>query len=75
MPAGGADGVGEEYAISAAANPAVDQSAHRRSADPNRRRSVSPAPEGVFFHAAKGSDERKRRPPPGATAVDAVPPR
>jgi hypothetical protein len=28
---GGADGVGDEYAISAAANPAADQSAHRRS--------------------------------------------
>ena len=26
---GGADGVGDEYAISAAANPAADQSAHR----------------------------------------------
>jgi hypothetical protein len=63
MPAGGAHGVGDEYAISVAANPAADQSAHRRSADPNRRRSVSQAPEGVFFHAAKGSDARKSRTP------------
>jgi hypothetical protein len=29
---------GDEYAISAAVNPAVEQSAHRRSATPNRRR-------------------------------------
>jgi hypothetical protein len=36
-------------------------------ARPNRRRSVSPAPEGVFCHAAKGSAERKGRPPPPLT--------
>jgi hypothetical protein len=29
---------GDEYAISVAANPLVEQSAHRRSANPNRRR-------------------------------------
>src|SRR6202521_4558145 len=68
-PGGGADGVGEEYAISAAANPAADQSAHRRSAHPNRRRSVSPALEGVFCHAAKGSAERKGRTPPQALSA------
>jgi hypothetical protein len=62
-PGGGAEGVGDEYAISAAANPAADQSAHRCSVCPNRRRSVSPAPEGVFCHAAKGSAERKGRTP------------
>jgi hypothetical protein len=50
-------GVGEEYAISGAANPAADQSAHRRLAHPNRRRRVSAALEGVFCHAAK----RERR--------------
>jgi hypothetical protein len=30
----------------------------------NRRRSESPAPEGVFCHAARGRDERKGRPAP-----------
>jgi len=29
---------GDEYAISVAASPAAGQSAHRRSANPNRRR-------------------------------------
>jgi hypothetical protein len=28
-PGGGADGVGDEYAISVSTNPAADQSAHR----------------------------------------------
>jgi len=58
-------GVGEEYAISAAANPTAGQSAHRRSADPNRRRNVSPALEGVFLPrgeagATSGTAVRRR---------------
>jgi hypothetical protein len=52
-PECGPCGVAEEYAISAAANPSVDQSAHRRSANPKRRRFVRPAPEGAVCHAAK----------------------
>ena len=51
-------GGGEEYARSGAANPVDDQSAHRWSANPNRRRGRQHRrPQGGFCHAAK----RERR--------------
>jgi hypothetical protein len=65
-------GVGDEYAISVSKNPAAHQSAHRRLDDPNRRHGISPAPEGVFCRAAKGSDERRGRPPSSGLALDAA---
>jgi hypothetical protein len=65
-------GVGEEYAISGAANPAADQSAHRRPAHPNRRRRVSAAPEGVFCHAAK-RERRAEWSSAACTRTDRVP--
>ena len=43
--------------------PSVEQSAHRCSTNPNRRRIDSSSPEGLFCHAAKGSAERNGRPP------------
>jgi hypothetical protein len=69
-PGGGADGVGDEYAISAAANPEADQSAHRRPIHPTDAADASPAPQGVFCHAARRRDERKDRPPPCGLATE-----
>ena len=47
--------VGHEYAISVAANPSAEQSAHRRSGKPQPTTLRQAAAEGPFFHAAKGS--------------------
>jgi hypothetical protein len=47
-----------------ATNPAAEQSAHRRPANPSRRRHRQAGPAGRSCHAANGSAERNGRLPP-----------
>jgi hypothetical protein len=68
-PGGGADGVGDEYAISAAANPEADQSAHRRSIHRNRRRGRKSGAGGRVL--PRGEAARRAEGPSGALRVAA----
>ncbi len=68
-PAGGPCGVGDEYADGDRQTRAVEQSAHRRPAHPNRRRHRQDARRGPCFATRRsGSDERNGRPPPETTS-------
>jgi hypothetical protein len=64
-PVAGPIVVGHEYAISVAANPSAEQSAHRPPANPSRRRTVSLPRRGRFSTRRKGA---RRRPAGGPTA-------